>query len=120
MQENPNFSSETQAPSGDPRLKGASPTTFYLSIFVLAVVVIFSALMYIFAFTTRGEIDTYSNRLADLDGKIASARQNKTILIADILSKNLVRPSIDLKKLVTDFRMAARLSGVRFQGFNIQ
>lgn len=61
-----------------------------------------------------------SDHVTKLTTDIETAKQNKSIIIADILSKNLVKPSIELKKIVKDFRDAALKAQVRLQGFSIQ
>ena len=119
MQENPNITGETPKQTA-PTIKGQSPLAFYLSILMLVLVVVFSGAMIALTSVTESQVASTQTQIQEKDQQLQSARENTTILIADILQKKLVPLSVDLKKVVTDFRMAARLAGVRLEGFALQ
>ena len=58
----------------------------------------------------QSRITTAQSQIQEKDAQLATAKENKAILIADVLEKKLIPLSLDLKKVVTDFRMAARLA----------
>ena len=69
---------------------------------------------------TNASIGSTNKKIDELTAQINTAKQNKQIIIADILGKNLVKPSIDLKKIVGNFMSASSMAQVRLQGFSIQ
>ncbi len=83
---------------------------FYLSIFAVLIVVAFSATMMALNMVGQSQITTVQSQIQEKDAQLATAKENKAILIADVLEKKLIPLSLDLKKVVTDFRMAARLA----------
>lgn len=92
---------------------------FYMSVAFFCIVSMASVAFFGLSFLSQSKISEYQNDIAQLDTHIANAKSNRLIMIANIIENNLIRPSIDLEKLVADFRMAARQSGVRLQGFSI-
>jgi len=54
------------------------------------------------------------------DIEIGVLSKDRRIVIAKILRENTIRPSIDLKKIVTDFRLASIRANVSFDGFAIK
>jgi hypothetical protein len=58
--------------------------------------------------------------IAKLDTDIRGASVDRNIVIAKIIEENTLRPSIDLKNMVTQFRTAAVKANVAFDGFSIK
>lgn len=59
------------------------------------------------------------SEVARVNHEIEVASQNKDIVTAKIIQENSLRPTIDLKNIVTNFRLAAIDANVRFDGFSI-
>jgi hypothetical protein len=97
-----------------------SKTLWYVSIgfaglIALAIVAIFAYTIYL-SERTKTVADTVTTLTAD----IATIATDRNILVAEIIQNNTLRPSIDVKSLVTNFRAAARQANVRLNGFSVQ
>jgi hypothetical protein len=55
-----------------------------------------------------------------INTKIQDASADSRIVIAKIVQESGIRPSIDLKNIVTQFRLAAIQANVEFDGFSIK
>lgn len=58
--------------------------------------------------------------IQSIDKNLYEINANPNIVIAKIVQENGVRPSIDLKNIVTQFRLAAIKANVNFDGFSIK
>jgi hypothetical protein len=72
------------------------------------------------AYMTERHTQELQTTIAKLDTDIAGASVDRNIVIAKIIAENSIRPSIDLKNLVTQFRTAAVKANVAFDGFSIK
>lgn len=123
MQENP-FSVENpgvanQAVPTAP-IKKDSSLAFLLSLAALGLVIIFSGIMFAFKMTTEMSISSAQESIKKSEESIARLQKDKTVVIASLISDNSLTPSIDLKKLVANFRAAANNAWVQFQGFSVK
>jgi hypothetical protein len=69
---------------------------------------------------TEHHIQQLQTTISKLDTDIAGSSVDRNIVIAGIIAENTIRPSIDLKNLVTQFRTAAVKANVAFDGFSIK
>lgn len=60
------------------------------------------------------------NDIAQIEKQITEATQDRKTLIYQTISSNAIRPSLDLKNIVSQFRIAAAKVDVGFQGFSIK
>lgn len=121
MQEHPVSSapSSRQDTSSQKQARPQRPRAFYASICMLLLVVAVTLGFWGLQMRMHSEIQEKRTTITALENDIARATSNTAIMIAHILEKNLLRPSIDLEKMVEDFRNIGRDAGVRFRGFHI-
>ncbi len=55
-----------------------------------------------------------------INTSIQTVSSDRNIVIAKIIAENTLRPTIDLKNIVTQFRLAATKAWVQFDGFSIK
>lgn len=65
-------------------------------------------------------IKSTESEIARLQRDIDKASTDRNIVVANIVRENTIRPSLDLKKIVADFRIAAARARVEFDGFTIK
>lgn len=92
--------------------------------FILSVILLFSILLTSLGlFLYNLNIDKKKNALditiQETSKKIEEIKSNKELVVINILKSNSIRPSIDVRWLVNEFREAANRSNVRLQGFNV-
>jgi hypothetical protein len=71
-------------------------------------------------FVTERHTETLRTTIAKLDSDIAGSSVDRNIVIAKIVQENTLRPSLDLKNIVAQFRIAAVKANVAFDGFAIK
>jgi hypothetical protein len=64
-------------------------------------------------------IDTQRETISEIRRNIDEVSRDRKVIITRIESSNTIRPSIDLKGIVADFRDAASRANVRLKGFSI-
>jgi hypothetical protein len=79
-----------------------------------------SAAIYGYTLYLNRGIETTKASLSELDATITTLSTDRKTVIANIIMNNTVRPSIDLKNLVSAFRLVAAKEQVRLQGFSIK
>lgn len=111
---------ETATPLASPPVIQWRNTLKYLSygLFVASIAAVI--ILFILSWLIQRNTDTITKNIATLDQKIQTISADHNIVIAKIIQDNGIRPSIDLKNIVTQFRVAAIKSNVAFEGFNIK
>ena len=65
-------------------------------------------------YVTERNTSALQATIAQLDTDIAGSSVDRNIVIAKIVQENTLRPSLDMKNIVTQFRLAAIQSNVAF------
>lgn len=93
---------------------------WYMSIAFLLLTIGLSWALYVGIFLTSQSIETTQSEIARINTDIQKASTDSQIVIAKIIQESGLRPSIDLKNIVTQFRLAAIEANVGFDGFSIK
>lgn len=93
---------------------------WFLSIFLLVLVVGSGAGLFFYNQNLTSSIANIQSDIEDNSKQISDIEGDKELVIKNILTSNSVRPSIDVRGLVSEFRDAANRANVRLQGFNVQ
>jgi hypothetical protein len=72
-----------------------------------------------YQFFQNSHIESLNEDISKLELNIQSASKDKDLIVANILTTTIIRPSIDLKLLVRSFRLAAATAGVRLSWFSV-
>lgn len=97
-----------------------SQLPWILSIGAFLIVTIIGTLLYAYKFVQTSRISWLQSEISWLETKITEASKDKKIAIANIVSKNQIRSSIDIKKLVLTLRDIASKHSVRLTWLSIQ
>lgn len=76
--------------------------------------------LYLSGVYTEAVISSTQEDIVQINKEIDTVSLDRKVLITQIIMGNTIRPSLDLKNIVTQFRVAAAKSGVGFQGFSIK
>jgi len=82
---------------------------------VSAIVLIGSVLLGAYNFYLDKKIASTQQELQVLDTQIQTASEDRKVIIAQILSANTIRPSLDINGLVKEFQRAAVVANVRLK-----
>lgn len=93
---------------------------WYTSIIFFLVVVTGIVGMYLYGTYIDGKISWTKENIASIEKQITEMGQDRKMLITQIVTSGTIRPSLDLKNIVTQFRIAAAKADVGFQWFSIQ
>ena len=93
---------------------------WYASIVFFALSLVVTGALYVIIAMMDTSIDATKSEVAKTRTDIAAASTDRNIVIAKIIQDNTIRPSLDLKNIVTQFRMAAIRANVAFDGFSIK
>ncbi len=88
-----------------------------ITIFVITLIAIIA--FYVFQYMSISSIKNSKVEIAKLDAIIQSWSLDKDVIVYNIMKSTVIKPSMDLKWLVRDFRLTAANSGLRFSWFNI-
>lgn len=80
-----------------------------------AIVLIGSVLLGAYNFYLDKKIASTQQELQVLDTQIQTASEDRKVIIAQILSANTIRPSLDINGLVKEFQRAAVVANVRLK-----
>jgi hypothetical protein len=97
----------------------ANRFSWYASLGVAGLTLLSIFGLFIYQYFQTSHIESLNTEITQLDVNIQTAAMDKDIIIANILSSTVLRPSIDLKLLVRSFRLAAATAGVRLSGFSV-
>lgn len=111
---------DTNNGQNSPAILPESRGLWYVSIAFLLVVAVLSVGLYISTQYTERSIVSIQKEIAKIDISIQSINKDPNIVIAKIVQENTIRPSIALKSIVTQFRLAAIKANVTFDGFSIK
>jgi hypothetical protein len=100
-------------------LPKATKTPYYLSIFLLILVIVATILLSFLSILKVREIDTWNEQIATKNTEIAEVKKDNNVIITKILASGTVPPTLDLIGLVRSFREAAAQANVRLKGFAI-
>ncbi len=89
------------------------------SIALLIIILLASLGLFVYQAVRGIELTTLTGTIRDTEARIASGSTDRDIIIAGILSSSTLRPSIDLGRLVSDFRAVASSARVRLQWFSV-
>lgn len=89
------------------------------SLIVSAIVLIGSVLLGAYNFYLDKKIASTQQELQVLDTQIQTASEDRKVIIAQILSANTIRPSLDINGLVKEFQRAAVVANVRLKWFSV-
>ena len=93
---------------------------WYTSILIFVFVLVGVIWLYASQAYINGTLESTKDKIAQIDHDTQGASLDKKILIAQIINSNTIRPSLDLKNIVAEFRLAAAKSSVGLQGFFIK
>jgi hypothetical protein len=91
-----------------------------MSLGLLVIISVLTAACYGMTFFTEKNTETLRTTIAKLDTDIAGSSVDRNIVIAKIVQENTLRPSLDLKNIVAQFRIASAKGNVAFDGFSIK
>ncbi len=94
-------------------------TLLYMSIGFFVLIVGLSVFFSLMWFITKSQNTSLQTDIATLEWDIATIGKDRTILIANIVNNNSLRPSLDLIPLISAFGRAAEVANVRLKGFSI-
>ena len=94
-------------------------TSLYLSLFLLLVSIGSSLGLYAYTHYLTRQIQAEELVRADTEKEISEIAQDRDIVIRKIVTANVLRPSLDLATLVSQFRDAATQANVRLKGFSV-
>lgn len=103
----------------NPILQIPSQSAWKASIILLIFVLLASAGLFAYQIMRGIELTTLTSTIQDREAHIASGSTDRDIIVAGILSSSTLRPSIQLGRLVSDFRAVASSARVRLQGFSV-
>lgn len=93
---------------------------WYMSIGIFILMILLIIGLSVSKYLTQKNNQKIQSDITALESQIASASADRKTVIAGILESNTIRPSIDIKGLVRDFRVLAAKERVRFQGFSVK
>ena len=97
-----------------------SHTGWYLVLALFTFIVVASLGLASYNMYLSGTLATKNTNLADINQKISEISLDRNVVIANIITSNTIRPSIDLVSLVNAFRNAAPAAHVRLKGFSVK
>ena len=95
-------------------------TAWYLSVGILIVMIAGSLGLYGYDMYLTSEISTQQSLIADTQRQISEIARDRDIIITKIAESNTIRPSLDLRTLITQFKAAADEENVRLKGFSVK
>ena len=95
-------------------------TVWYLSVGLLIVMIAGSLGLYGYDMYLTREISTQKSLIADTERQISEIARDRDIIITKIAESNTIRPSLDLRTLITQFKIAADEEKVRLKGFSVK
>jgi hypothetical protein len=102
-----------------PILQKPSQAAWKASIALLIFVILASAGLFAYQIVLGQQITTLTDTIRTQAGHISSGSTDRDIIVAGILSSSTLRPSLELGKLVSDFRAVAQSARIRLQGFSV-
>lgn len=96
-----------------------SNLSWILSLVLVWVVIVSGIGLFLSNQFTSKNLETGRNNLAALDKEITNLSQDRQVMITKIIQWNTIRPSLDIKTLVSNFKDAAIKSNVRLQWFSV-
>jgi hypothetical protein len=105
--------------STNPTLQKPSQFAWRSSIILLIFVLLASAGLFSYQIIRGIELTTLTSAIQDQEARIASGSTDRDVIVAGILSSSTLRPSIQLGRLVSDFRAVASSAHIRLQGFSV-
>jgi hypothetical protein len=103
----------------NPPLQKPSQAAWRASIALLIFTILASVGIGVYQFLLTGQITELKTTIASHEARIASGSTDRDIIVAGILSSSTLRPSLELGKLVSDFRAVAEASRIRLKGFSV-
>lgn len=100
-------------------LQEESQLTWLASIIILWTILASILGLYGYTYIQDNTISRLNTEITQIESEIQIASSNKDIIVANILNSSSIRPSLDLKTLISVFRKSAAIAGVRFKGFSV-
>ncbi len=104
----------------NPSLSQPKSWLWYISIVFFVLIVWTCLSLYGYGIYQDGQITKLKSDLSSLENTVSTLSSDRKTVIANILKDDAIRPSIDLKSLVSAFRLTATKEQVRFQGFSVK
>ena len=95
-------------------------TALYLSVALLIIMIAGSLGLYGYDMYLTREIATQKSMITDTEKQISEIARDRDIIITKIAESNTIRPSLDLRTLITQFKAAADEENVRLKGFSVK
>ena len=102
-----------------PILERRGKLTWYLALILLLVVIGWAIWLYAYDTYLSTRIESEKVSTAEINKQIEEISKDRDIIITKIVSSSTIRPSLDIKALVTEFREAAIRAGVKLKGFSV-
>jgi hypothetical protein len=102
-----------------PTIQKPSQATWKASIALLVFTLLASVGIFAYQIVLGQQLTTLTATTRDTEARIASGSTQRDIIVAGILASSTLRPSIDLGRLVSDFRAVAASAHIRLQGFTV-
>jgi hypothetical protein len=97
-----------------------SKTLWYLSIGFAGIIALSAVAIFAYTIYLSERTKSVAEEVTTLTTDISTIATDRSILVAEIIKNNTLRPSIDVRSLVTNFRTAALQANVRLNGFSVQ
>ena len=120
MQENSHFTSDNAAQVATQGVQNESAKAFNFSLVALVAVAVITAIFFALSTLTQSQISGKNDEISSIKSKISVIESDKKNIVASIIASNKLSPSVNLSKLLSDFRAVASKYQVAFQNFAIK
>ena len=120
MQENSHFNSDNAAQVATQGVQKESAKAFNFSLVALVAVAVITAVFFALSTLTQSQISGKNDEISSIKSKISVIEADKKNIVASIIASNKLSPSVNLSKLLSDFRAVASKYQVAFQNFAIK
>lgn len=97
-----------------------SAFSLYLSLILVSAVVGAYIGLFFYNLSLDNTITDKKDAITHVEKQMSDISKDQDIIIRKILSSNTIRPSIDLRGLISEFRNAATRANVRLKGFSVK
>ena len=120
MQENSHFTSDNATQVATQGVQKESAKAFNFSLVALVAVAVITAVFFALSTLTQSQISGKNDEISSIKSKISVIEADKKNIVASIIASNKLSPSVNLSKLLSDFRAVASKYQVAFQNFAIK
>lgn len=103
-------------------VQGIRPSFFFWYTSIIFFLIVWVGLIWLYSsiYYTNSLIKQEESQIAEIQKSIDTANSDRKMLVVKIIMNNDIRPSLDLKWLIAQFRLAASKAWVTLNGFSIQ